>query len=529
METESNCLEKHFQIYLERRKMENNCRQESTQQLIAQSKNQTSEILRKIGRSQSLIDHKDSIIRKSKSCILEEDLDLDEEFLQLKEKLTKTQSNVETTVAKSAGSSPTNELKNAIWEAKNKFFENEQLFRERKEKELMAEHRITHKLSDHSSLYHDSNTSKHKEKEQIIVFNINTKTESKDSKETQANMDEDDSSGKCISSGGLAKKSPRRELFPKEANIDIRFEEIDEPLCGTNRNLRQTLNDLKLYTQNIERKEEKSTESSEDLIKQSMAKMKQLFEEKPIESTKFVPMAKIQDSNDETYSSSLKGGNNNGARETNKPPIKERQLDLKQVQDTNLTTSSTAATTPNTTTLTTTSTTSATSASVVDTIAKRQLNMLESLTNIPGTSMVNIQGDINKIQAPSHINHISQTLKPPMFNLTSDDSEEVSTVSEPNENQNSGADISEISSDEEVPIADTNDDIPASLVITPKRDSLEIGEILSENQATFFPIPKLNISGSSTSSDSELEISAGKGSRKCTSKTSADSESEFWA
>uniref|UniRef100_A0A1I8NX94 Uncharacterized protein n=1 Tax=Stomoxys calcitrans TaxID=35570 RepID=A0A1I8NX94_STOCA len=499
LETESSCLEKDFQNYLERRNRENKCRQEATYQLIEQSQNKTSLMLQTIGqtkRSQVTFSEK-SPSRETKMkfpLFTEEDLDLDEEFQRLKSKLALTQSLMETTTMNGGSSSSTSkDLKNAIRDAKEKFFENEHIFRQRKERELMrkslgfGEHNSSFPYNcDMASSEAVPQSRADQRIDSTLALNLNRNKE-KDLVTMPNEMSEQ---------AKESKKSPRRELFPKQSKKD----EIKVHIpMAKNTNLRQTIDDLKSYTQNKESKEDKSSESSEELIKQSMAKMKQLFGKDPCTSKQA-----------ETYNQIHK---NETKDKVNYVPLRdilnEKPSELNQTTSSSITTTTSAATTT-------------TSASTMDAVAKRQLDMLESISIPPTTYLSSrMTQEVEQIQN----DHIS---KPSTLNLTMTSDSEESSSSDVKENQNSDQDISEISSAGEV--AEPLANVVPELLITTRGDSLEIGEVLSETQTVFAPLSKVSSSEGSSSNASDfdllLERSSGKQNK---AKTSDESEGEFWA
>ncbi|XP_013104435.2 kinesin-like protein KIF15-A [Stomoxys calcitrans] len=497
LETESSCLEKDFQNYLERRNRENKCRQEATYQLIEQSQNKTSQMLQTIDqtkRSQVTFSEK-SPSRGTKMkfpLFTEEDLDLDEEFQRLKGKLALTQSLMETTTMNGGSSSSTSkDLKNAIRDAKEKFFENELIFRQHKERELM---RKSSGFGEHNSSFPyncDMASS-----EAVPQSRADQRIDSTFALDLNRNKEK----GLVTTSNEMpeqpkdSKKSPRRELFPKQS----KEEEFKVPMAK-NTNLRQTIDDLKSYTQNKESKEDKSSESSEELIKQSMAKMKQLFGKDPCTSKQA-----------ETYNQIHK---NETKDKVNYVPLRdilnEKPSELNQTTSSSITTTTSAATTT-------------TSASTMDAVAKRQLDMLESISIPPTTYLSSrMTQEVEQIQN----DHIS---KPSTLNLTMTSDSEESSSSDVKENQNSDQDISEISSAAEV--AEPLANVVPELLITTRGDSLEIGEVLSETQTVFAPLSKVSSSEGSSSNASDFDLSLERSSGKQNkAKTSDESEGEFWA
>ncbi|XP_073835743.1 uncoordinated isoform X2 [Musca autumnalis] len=560
LETEGNCLEKHFQNYLERRRKENQCREETTKQLIQQSQTKTSEILSQIGTSKTTPPNaaeKRLLFRsQSKSFpIQEDDLDLDEEFLKLKEKLTTAQTNLETTTHES---SPSIELKNAILDAKEKFFENEQLFRERKERELMKECASSNQRDDavdnplsfwNSSLDFESqmDIGKCTEREQIIVFNINNSVENNDERiktQYQETPVDDKINELVTKSGTIAhqKKSPRRELFPsKESKVNAR-ETIrrNDSLPSVNTNLRQTLKDLKTYTQSLDMRKDKSEGNSEDLIKQSMAKMKQLFEENTKEKTKlrntlesitnvsknastsgttYGERTLMQTTSEEDPNGITKTGYTSGTVSTfdytgvstyGAGHLNQNTLDLNLTTNTNTTISA-----------------SPTSLVSVDGNLKEDLNTNKTTTTPEET--IETQLNMPLLMKPLK-NNIPM---PPPLQLTTSDSEEDSLKSNTKENQDSAAGISEISSDEDIIMPPSGKDMPKLVLTTNKQGdtSLEIGEARSEAHPVFIALPRLSISESSENTDPAYDGAMDKKelSKKSHVRTSDESEGDFWA
>ncbi|XP_005185855.2 kinesin-related protein 4 isoform X1 [Musca domestica] len=523
LETESNCLEKHFQNYLERRRKENQSREDATSQLIQQSQRKTSEILSKIGSKPTsrALDRRRQFSSQSKSLPIQEDFDLDEEFMQLKEKLTTTQVNVEMTPKEN---SPVAELKNAILDAKNKFFENEQLFRERKERELIKESISNGRYEDgvgtpanlwnfSTDLETQLDVPKGIEREQIIVFNINTKREndlakSEDSlrkpKSDNVYKEEQIVENK---SKLLDKKSPRRELFPSKEPA-IYFEENmprRSSLPTVNTNLRQTLKDLKTYTQSLEQKKDKSEESSEELIKQSMAKMKELFEE--IVKAK----AKLGDVLENTKNT-IKNNDNIGVS-----AVGERTLDTLDLNLTNTTT-----TTTHTTTMTSTSA-----------VSLEESNFNENLnTNMTSTSPQETpETQLNMPQMKQIAFNTNNKVIPLPLQLTSD-SEDDSLKLNSKENQDSAAGISEISSDEDIIMPNGKNIAKMSFSTKAPDGSIEIGEAISETQPEFISLPRLNsTSESSESTDPALVMPMDRmgTNKKAPNSSNDESEGDFWA
>ncbi|XP_075156087.1 uncoordinated [Haematobia irritans] len=533
LESESNCLEKHFQVYLERRNRENKYRQEATNQLIAQSQSKTSEILRSIEKTQHLndsgvgkIDLTD--VRTKSKFPIEDDLVLDEEFARLKDKLALTQSRVEMTTTKSLIRSPSLEIKNAIREAKDKFFENEFNFRQQKENQLKQKcsgiknqkEPLTHpqtvlspRLAKDKKIV--ESPVKNMEKDQINIFNISTMAVNDEEKLSAAEPtipNDTKAIEKVPNSNNELKKSPRRELFPKTPATELTnlntTTHLSDSLTPVTKDLRQTLNDLKTYTENMESKEEKSTESSEDLIKQSMAKMKQLFEDKTGTSKQAGILEMYNSDTDD---------------DINSIPHRDGDALEQKPSDLNLTSSSNTTTT-NIATITT-------SSSTLNSVAKRQLHMLESITIRPTSNFANMQYDsaynegdlektfpkLNRISMPSALNVASAT--------------EDSSHSENNENDILDEEISDNSSLGQ--ISDRNEKFIPDLQIISKRDSLEVGEVLSDaSRPVFIPVSQMSnsVSSSSNSSDSDFDNALLKKNDNNTKiKTSDESDDDFWA
>ncbi|XP_061394721.1 uncharacterized protein LOC133330281 [Musca vetustissima] len=553
LETESNCLEQHFQNYLERRRKEQQCRLEVTNQLIQQSQSKTSEILGKlqINPTSSAVDKRNLFGSQSKSlAIQEEDLDLDEEFLKLKEKLATTQVIVEMSPQET---SPSIELKNAILDAKNKFFENEQLFRERKEREFMKESIAVFGLQDEevvktSNVWDSSvdlkshlDVGKGVEREQIIVFNINTNPETNEERIMGNNQNptrygvncEEESLKKKINCP--PKNSPRRELFPHTETVEECGESKprSNSLPSVNTNLRKTLKDLKTFTQSLEKNKDKSEGSSEDLLKQSMAKMKQLFEENSKSKTELKNILETS-KNDNLGQTTYGSGRHNKTNTEDMPKdvnkitatenydigdyfdIAPQRTGIQNTLDLNLTT-----TTNTTTNITSMVTTSAVSLDSVDTNQNENLN---TNTTTPqdtlNTQLLQMKTSGNNFVIPSPL-HLSSD---------SDDDESLKTHSKGN--QDSAAGISEISSDEEI-IMPNGSTIP-KLVLSPKlpENSLEIGEVVSDSQPVFIPLAQVSSSESSESSDPAFDMAVERKEAKTNLQVKSSDNSEaddFWA
>ncbi|XP_046803132.1 centrosomal protein of 128 kDa [Lucilia cuprina] len=560
LENESNQLEQNFQSYLERRKRD--------QEQAAEGHNEKIPIPNfkenSITQGKQIISARMLTDRKT----FEDDGDdeIDKEFELIKETLRQGHEQIEKPKSSNSESSTSSlEVRNAILEAKLKFFEHENTIRKCREQgeEIRSGNLLQKHLEKYPEIYElpdyfnqnfgqgtsetniqlSEKINDHKERKQenlessLSEINIKDKTLNDDHNIELSPMLNFESPNM----EDLAVTSVRGELFPKhdekvtletttrtnDSEHNLRY---NEPIPKQSKDLVKALKG----TKNLKEKPMPQTDTTAQLIKQSMAKMQQLFEQQ----------SKSQDTLREMVNEITQ---ERDLQREDKPFTYKYQLHERpsEALDKSLTT---------TVTSTTTATTITTQASE-ERNEKNHLQNLENVVNLNRISNTSVPSRLN-LSSESEDSIDSKQLE---IEMTAETIKEIDEEEEQTKRETKGKEQLPMEHDELGQLSDSTETsdlhpLPSSnkkhqqiesqlpqefgqIDDYPKMDDLnlynpingkEIGEILTESNRTFVPIDLELGDSTSTHSSSDLEISTGDQNRNA-KNLADDSESDFWA
>ncbi|XP_037811442.1 uveal autoantigen with coiled-coil domains and ankyrin repeats [Lucilia sericata] len=556
LENESNQLEQNFQSYLERRKRDQDQEGQSRknyQENVSIQENQiiSARLFKDHKRPHKLVDYVDE--------------EIDEEFERLKETLRQGHEQIEKPKSsKSESSTSSLEVRNAILEAKLKFFEHENTIRKCREQgeeirngNLLQKHLEKYpeiyELPDYFNQNFGQGTSEtniqfsekvndHKERKQenlkssLSEINIKDKTLDDDHDIELSPMLNPESQ----KMEDKAAASVRRELFPKHdekvtLETTTRTKDLEhnlryhEPIPMYSKDLEKALKG-KL---DLKEKPIRQTDTTAQLIKQSMAKMQQLFEQQSKSQDTLREMV-----NEITQERDLQREDKTF---TNKYHLLERPSDA---LDKSLTTTVTST---NTATTITTQTSEERKERNHPQILENVVN-LNRISNTSAPSMLNLSSESEDSfdSKQLEIEMTAETIKEiDEEELTKRETKEKEQI--PLEHNELGQLSDSTETSELHPLPSPNkkyhqtdsqlpqefgqiDDSPkmADLNLYSPVNGKEIGEILTESNRTFAPIDVELGDSTSTHSSSDLEISTGD-QNKNAKNLADDSESDFWA
>uniref|UniRef100_A0A1A9WVP0 Uncharacterized protein n=1 Tax=Glossina brevipalpis TaxID=37001 RepID=A0A1A9WVP0_9MUSC len=264
LEYESNQIEQNFLSYLEKQKQD--CIQKEKQNKNVSFK--PTKVFKKMNKI-------------PQQHIQKDDNEYDEEFLAMKLKLDEIEKRkqLEQLECYSTSSTSSADLRNAVVEAKTKFFENESKFRQKKHLELLVERLNSKKSHDNNGddeNYDNENNDKTEEKPVKAVYHNNTRTDHYSSEFVNH---------ASISDISTVEQEPndnniRQKFYPKMKSLQNQEKNImrqHKPVMVTNEDVKNALDDLKTFATQITTENYAATNS--DVLKQSMVKMKKLFEQ----------------------------------------------------------------------------------------------------------------------------------------------------------------------------------------------------------------------------------------------------------
>lgn len=558
METESNQLDQNFQLYLERRKQNeiNNSKSECLN-MPARNANESLSTMSSLGKEISLMAFNcDRQLYQPKFLSVETIMDEenDEEFRRMKEnlKLDQQQNDIPRS-DKSESSTSSLEIRNAILEAKLKFFEHEHTIRQSKEQgeQIRSGNLLQKQLEQYSELneiseYFNQNFGNHKSETMLDLSVFKDETESKmfttESNRLHLNGKDEiiDENYQIENSPSIENKTPtkneehlvtsaRRKLFPLKEQplhhtprfVEIANASLDikqgiryyEPITMQGKNFKATLKSV-----SEQKRPAVQVENTSELIKQSMQKMQRLFVQ--------------QDQSKETLRELV--NNVEQQRNTNREDGQKET----NVQAFNRSLSTTL-------TSTVTNSTSTTSPSASEDVAKLNENAVDAYSkrtrNTVMTSILNLASESEESLYDSSNREME---------ITADTVIDVEEHKETNENNTEeygqiketieSSDLNAlIHADRNTPQLSANKDLEKigqldspklfDLNLSEPDNDKEIGEILSLSNRTFATI-ETKLSGSiSSHSSTDLQISTGKQSKNVDKQTDDDSESDFWA
>lgn len=549
-------MEQNFQSYLERRKRNQEFDNENINiySNFKENLSTITDLKQKITTARLMQDHK-----KPRGLEEDQDEELDEEFQRLKESMRQIEAPKDKPKsAKSDSSTSSLEIKNAILEAKLKFFEHENTLRKCRDQgdEIRSGSLLQKQLEKYSEINELDNIqfgSRTNINDGIREVNlasslseINIKDKSLDGEQIiELSPFKDNESQKPEA---LTPLSVRRELFPKDdRNLDTKTslaEDIQNniryhkhiPQQSKNYEFRSRGYDLKTPTENTSEmikevletyetlgtKESntpmKSTHNTSDLLKQSMAKMQELFQQQSKSQETLREMV-----HEITQQRDLK---TQDLQNINRFEIPQRP---NEALDKSLTTTVTS-------TNTTTVTTNATQTSEEKQI-KNQNQILKRISNTSLPSILNLSSESEESldAKPIELEVTQETIKDLEVDhkvTRKKNSEDVDHVSESYKSSElrslpalkKKSEVLEPNFEQEFGQIYDSPKIPDLDLTSPG----EIGEVLSQSQRNFAAIDVKLSESSSAGSSSDLEISTGY-QNKSAKNLADDSESDFWA
>ena len=555
MENESNQLEQNFQSYLERRK-QNEALNSKSQSLIKISSkaNESQSTMSSLGKEISLLAVSyERQLYQPKPLSIENELDEenDEEFRRMKENLRIDQEHTNIPRSdKSDSSTSSLEIRNAILEAKLKFFEHEHTIRQSKEQgeQIRSGNLLQKQLEQYSELnqiseYFNQNFGNHKS-ETILDLNVfrDDKESGKfnmESSVSDANLEKEKilhGEYEIETSTSLEPQLPtevaedlttsaRRQLFLQDEGTirqEPRFVDVASGVLDAKQGVRyyepiaiqgKSFKPVPKSTSEQKRSVAQAENTSE-LIKQSMLKMQQLFLQ--------------QDQSKETL------------RELVNDVEQERNLKREGSQSkTKVEVLNKSLSTTLTSTITNTTTTS--HSSEIDTETEYPVKLKEDTEKFKGTShkamssILNLASESEESPLDSSNREMEITADTVIDLEEHKDTQEYAQVNEAIESTGSNL----LKNFEGKQPQFTKGKAPEEIgqLVSPKVLDLnlsdpdndkEIGEIFSASHRTFASFETKLSESISSQSSTDLEISTGK-QRTNHEKKSDDSESDFWA
>lgn len=555
LENESNQLEQNFQSYLERRK-QNEALNSKSQYLkkISSKANESQSTMSSLGKEISLLavsyEHQ---LYQPKSLSIENEMDEenDEEFRRMKENLRMDQEHTNAPRSdKSESSTSSLEIRNAILEAKLKFFEHEHTIRQSKEQgeQIRSGNLLQRQLEQYSELnqisdYFNQNFGNHKS-ETILDLSVfrddkESGTFNVESSVSDVNLKKEKilhGEYEIETSHSIEPKIPTevaedlttsasRELFLQDEErirqkprlVDVASGVLDakqgvryyEPIAIQGKSLKTTSKST-----SEQKRSAAQAENTSELIKQSMLKMQQLFVQ--------------QDQSKETLRELV----NDVEQERNAKREGSQSKTKVEVLNKSLSTTLTS---------TITNTTSTSHSSEVDTETEYPVKLKEDTEKFKGTrhkamtSILNLASESEESLLDSSNREMEITADTVIDVEEHKETQEYAQVNEAIESSDSNlltnveAKLPQFTKDkapEEIGQLDSPKLLDLNLS-EPDNDK-EIGEIFSASHRTFATFETKLSESISSHSSTDLEISTGKQGTNH-GKESDDSESDFWA